>query len=267
MVLSRRADRDARGAFPSFYEYAVHKTVGILNFVRWLEWPVIDRWAAIQPGEHVLDAACGRGSLTLRLARKTATICGFDMSSRAISRARRVALRVRSTARFLVADAERLPFKDASFDKMVSSSSLEHFRNGQVAVDEMARVLRAGGTLVLTTDNLDESLGAELRERHRTGASVAHYYTADELLRSVEPHFDVQRTRYLISSPLSKFFYRVGVRLDWGGTVAKMLVWFPVCLIVYPFCRLADYAAGPEATGYTFMIEAVKPQRHQRDRL
>lgn len=247
-----------RNAFLSVYEYAVYKTVGILNFVRWLEWPVIERWAAVRSGERILDAACGRGSLTFRLARKTRDLFGFDLSAPAVQRARRVAGRIGSGAQFSLADAEHLPFRAASFDKIVSSSALEHFHNGQRAVNEMARVLRTGGTLVLTTDNLSPSLSSSLRERHRNAASVAHYYTEDELLRSVEPHFDVQRTRYLISSPLSKFFYRVGVSLEWGGTAAKMLVWFPVCLIVYPFCWLADRVAGPEARGYTFMIEAVK---------
>jgi SAM-dependent methyltransferase len=250
--------RQLKRALLSFYEYAVYRTVGILNVVRWLEWPVIERWAAIRSNERVLDAACGRGSLTLRLAKRTGTICGFDMSSRAVRRARRVASRGRSSARFLVADAERLPFKDASFDTIVSSSSLEHFCNGQLAVDEMARVLRTAGRLVLTTDNLDDSFAPALRERHRRAASVAHYYTEDELLGTLQQHFEVPRTRYLINSPVSKAVYRLGVRLDWGGTVRNMMVWLPVCALTYPICYLSDRAFGSQTSGYTFMAEAVK---------
>jgi SAM-dependent methyltransferase len=253
----------ARRRFVSSYEYAVYRTVGILNVVRWLEWPAIERWAAIQPQERLLDAACGRGSLTFRLAKRTRAAYGFDISAQAIRRARRVAERAGSSTQFATASAEHLPFKTESFDKIVSSSSLEHFRDGELAIAEMARVLRAGGTLVLTTDNL-QSLADELRERHRKASSVSHYYTEDELLASLRQYLDVRRTRYLINSPVSKFFYRIGVRLDWGGTAVKMLVWLPLCLIAYPCSLLADALLGSPWDGYTFMVEAVKKQQGSR---
>jgi SAM-dependent methyltransferase len=239
------------------YEYAVYRTVGILNVVRWLEWPAIQRWAAIEPGDRLLDAACGRGSLTFRLAKRTRTAYGFDISPQAMRRARRVAQRAGSGVQFATASAEQLPYADGSFDKIVSSSSLEHFRDGGLAIAEMARVLKPGGTLVLTTDNL-QSLDDELRERHRRSSYVSHYYTEDELLAALGPYLDVKRTRYLINSPVSKFFYRLGVRLDWGGTVPKMLLWLPICAIAYPCSLLADALLGSPWDGYTFMVEAVK---------
>jgi len=54
----------------------------------------------------------------------------------------------------LEADALRLPFTDASFDRVMSICAIEHFDDGPASLDEMARVLVPGGELVLSADAL-----------------------------------------------------------------------------------------------------------------
>lgn len=55
--------------------------------------------------------------------------------------------------RFLVADAERLPFDDESFDAIHSKDSLHHMDDPRAALGEYRRVLRPGGTLVIIEGN------------------------------------------------------------------------------------------------------------------
>ena len=59
----------------------------------------------------------------------------------------------RAGSRGLVADACELPVRDESFDVVISSEMLEHTRMPRRALEELARVLRADGVLVLTTPN------------------------------------------------------------------------------------------------------------------
>lgn len=75
---------------------------------------------------------------------------GVDVSSSVATQGRS---RTRGAA---VADVRRLPFRDASFDGVLSTSTLDHFtdaRDIERSLREVHRVLRAGGTLVLTLDN------------------------------------------------------------------------------------------------------------------
>jgi SAM-dependent methyltransferase len=62
----------------------------------------------------------------------------------------------RLRATFVRGDAEHLPFEDASFDVVVWSEVIEHLMRPELAVWEVARVLRTAGVLVLTTNNASE---------------------------------------------------------------------------------------------------------------
>ncbi len=84
-------------------------------------------------------------------------LVAFDISAHLTTQARThaPALGHADTA-YVVADARRLPFADDAFDLIVSDSTLDHFRDASdiaVALEEMARVLRPGGTLIITLDN------------------------------------------------------------------------------------------------------------------
>jgi SAM-dependent methyltransferase len=119
---------------------------------RLLEW--------IEPGpEHaVLDVGCGAGYF-LHLIRRRYEAAGWEprLAGVDISRAQLPYL-VRRTQQEEVSDAlavrgnaERLPFADASFDLVTCSEVLEHIRTPSRALREMHRVLKPGGTLLLST--------------------------------------------------------------------------------------------------------------------
>jgi ubiquinone/menaquinone biosynthesis C-methylase UbiE len=108
-------------------------------------------------GKRVLEVGCGQGEFSLWLAGRDPTVLvGADLSGVAVSRAKE---RTGSRAAFIVSDIQQMPFPDEAFDVVVSCETVEHVPNPQLAVRELARVLRPGGTLVLTTPNYLNAMG------------------------------------------------------------------------------------------------------------
>lgn len=117
---------------------------------------LLERWLPAAPLRRILKtdvfdefAATGLAPL---LAQRATTVVGMDVSEAML---RGVA--GHAGLRRLAADARGLPFRDACFDLVVSNSTLDHFASLDglaQALAEIARVLRPGGELLLTLDNL-----------------------------------------------------------------------------------------------------------------
>jgi ubiquinone/menaquinone biosynthesis C-methylase UbiE len=113
---------------------------------------VLDR-AAIQPGEHVLDLACGTGTLALAALERTpgARLVGADADPTILKRARAKAEAAGAEIRFDEAFSNELPYEDASFDVILTTLFFHHLEDDvkRATATEMLRVLRPGGRLVL----------------------------------------------------------------------------------------------------------------------
>lgn len=105
--------------------------------------------AEIADGQRVLEIGCGTGNLTTRVKRAHpgADVTGSDPDPRALDRARRKA----NDIRFERGYAERLPYADGEFDRVLSSMMLHHVHGDAktAAAAEIFRVLRPGGRLHL----------------------------------------------------------------------------------------------------------------------
>jgi len=112
------------------------------------------RYAFAQPfcaGKDVLDAGCGVGYGTSFLAESASHVTGVDIDPESIAYAeQRYAA---PNVAFLVGDLRALGLDAASFDAVVSFEVIEHLREQEAFVDELARVLRPEGVLVLSTPN------------------------------------------------------------------------------------------------------------------
>ncbi len=98
-------------------------------------------------GLRVLDFGCGHGMASVVLARRGAQVTAFDLSHGYVQEATRRASANDVAVNFVQADGERLPFADASFDRIWGNAVLHHL-DLKVAGPELRRVLRPGGVAV-----------------------------------------------------------------------------------------------------------------------
>jgi demethylmenaquinone methyltransferase/2-methoxy-6-polyprenyl-1,4-benzoquinol methylase len=108
--------------------------------------------ADAQPGHRVLDIAGGTGDLALGFARRvgpTGTVVHTDINEAMLRTGRERLLDAGVVLPTTVCDAERLPFADASFDRVSVAFGLRNMTHKDAALREMARVLRPGGKLLV----------------------------------------------------------------------------------------------------------------------
>lgn len=113
--------------------------------------PQLVRFAGVTPSTTLLDVACGTGVVALTAARLGAQVTGIDLTPELVARARENSALMKLTASWHEGDAEALPMPDASFDVVVSQFGHMFAPRPEVAVKEMLRVLKPGGTLAFAT--------------------------------------------------------------------------------------------------------------------
>ena len=96
-------------------------------------------------GERLLEVGCGMGTDLLQFALGGAICTGVDLTPRSIELSRHRFKLYDVPGTFLIADGERLPFPDSSFDVVYSNGVLHHTPDTAGAVAEIHRVLRPGG--------------------------------------------------------------------------------------------------------------------------
>jgi SAM-dependent methyltransferase len=103
----------------------------------------------LKPGSRVLDVAAGNGNATLAAARRFAEVTSTDYVEALLNKGRQRAEAEDLPVTFTVADAEALPFADASFDYVLSTFGVMFSPNHEQAAAEMLRVVRSGGRIGL----------------------------------------------------------------------------------------------------------------------
>lgn len=171
------------------------------------------QWAAgLVAGGSVLDAACGVGWGTAVLARTASAATGVDISPAAIADAQREHADV---AQFQEGDLQDLPFAEDEFDHVVCFEALAHVAEPAQVVDELCRVLRPGGMLLISCPNRDgyppgnplhlSALSSEELERvlaarfanvavHRQQSYHASLLTSADLLAHNDPATPIEVT-------------------------------------------------------------------------
>jgi ubiquinone/menaquinone biosynthesis C-methylase UbiE len=109
--------------------------------------------SAVDPhgGDRVLDVACGSGTAALVAARRYCEVSGIDYVPALVERAGRRAAAEGFEIDFREADAQDLPFPDASFDAILSVYGVQFAPDQERAAAELLRVCRPGGKIGLAT--------------------------------------------------------------------------------------------------------------------
>jgi SAM-dependent methyltransferase len=109
------------------------------------------RHAGVRAGQRVLDVGCGTGVVAITAARRGALVTGLDLTPPLLEQARENSRVSGVTVEWLEGDAESLPFEDAAFDVVLSQFGHMFAPRPEVAVVEMLRVLKPGGTIAFST--------------------------------------------------------------------------------------------------------------------
>jgi SAM-dependent methyltransferase len=139
--------------------------------------------AGVRAGLRVLDVAAGTGNASIPAARTGAAATASDLTPELLEAGRRHAEADGIELDWVTADAENLPFEDASFDIVMSSIGAMFAPRHQAVADELVRVCRPGGTIALLSWTPEGMLGhlsrrwarsrrrrRPARSRHRCGA-------------------------------------------------------------------------------------------------
>ena len=139
----------------------------------------------VRAGDRVLDLGCGDGAFAAALVQAGAAVTGVDVAADAVRRARE---RAPQAAIEQVPEGAALPLAEDAFDVVWAGEVLEHVADVAGLLAEVRRVLRWGGTLLVTTPNLPrlavalEALrGAPLEQRLDPRADHLRFFTARTL--------------------------------------------------------------------------------------
>ena len=218
-----------------------------LSFFKVLEARIVFDYLKPHKNERICDVACGCGELTTRLIKRGCQVVGTDFDKKSIT----IAQAFSGKNNFVLAAAEKLPFKSDYFDKVVSVCALEHFNEGETALKEIYRILKPNGSVVLTVDSLTYPLPEHVVTTHRTRWHVSHYYSLPELKEKLtERGFEVTNSKYFINSPLAVLLFELSVRRPVLNAAL-----FPLALVL---SVLSDTAAAKREMGIFLAIRARK---------
>ena len=146
------------------------------------------------PGEVILDAGCGTGIFTHDILSAGSQVTGLDISFPMLRRGRE-----KSGGRSfcpVVGDISNLPFRDGSFDKVVSITAIEFIQDAQGAVVEFFRVTRKGGVIVVANLNSLSRWAVRRTKKAKKEKSIFHeaMFRSPDDLCSLSPVEGVVKT-------------------------------------------------------------------------
>lgn len=223
-----------------------------MNFAKVIEAKIILEFLEPKRDQIICDIGCGTGIQSIEIAKKGCRVYGIDMDKQDMEMAKSIAKG--HDCYFQVGDVESLPFEASVFDAVVCICAFEHFERDDRALAELNRVLKPNGSLILSVDSfIYKGIKKELQEKHKNTHQVVHFYSAEELSEKLEKNgFIVDKSKYFINSPISAFFFNLGIRVKLGYLFALV---FP---IAYPLSAASDQFLGKQNEGYLLAIKAKK---------
>jgi ubiquinone/menaquinone biosynthesis C-methylase UbiE len=140
-------------------EYDKWYTTKAGRFVDMVETRLALEMFAPEPGMTVLDAGCGTGNFSIKLAKLGCRVTGVDISELMLKKAKLKAGNDGFDIEFHRMDIYQLRFSEGSFDGIISMAAFEFIERPSDAFAELWRVLKPGGRLLIGTINPESSWG------------------------------------------------------------------------------------------------------------
>lgn len=223
--------------------------------------PFIFRALQLRPGEHVLDLGCNSGLWSRSLARSGAHVVGVDLDAAAVQSARN-----RNSARagaptYLLGSAEQLPFDAHTQHAVVCIDVLDIVPDDRHAVQEIWRILRPGGRLIITVISRERR---HVFVRLTFAEHLRNYCPADLRDLLTQSGFEIQQefTFYRLvgglARELSDLVHRSGLsRIRGLGLALGVLLAACARLDAFLPCHVRDGGIGFVATKPTVAVPAT----------
>ncbi len=188
-----------------------------------LETDILINLLRIAPGCRVLELGCGGGALLARLEKEGCRPVGVDLLDDAVEAARKMA----GGCEVVKADVSRLPFPDASFDRLVSQHLVEHLADLPAALSEWRRLLTPGGVMALCTPNrryqnpgiFEDPGHVRLYDRRELADAVEKAGFGVERCLTVFPGLGPDRVSVKVGVPLYRLFQPLPYFRERGRTI------------------------------------------------
>jgi 2-polyprenyl-3-methyl-5-hydroxy-6-metoxy-1,4-benzoquinol methylase len=160
------------------------------DFFRILQWPVITSFLDVQPGQRVLDVACGNGLTSRKLAELGAQVTAFDFSANLIDRAKARSMNLQSLVSYHVIDAtdetQLFSLGEGAFDAALSNMALFDMANIEPLLRVLPKLLKPNGIFVFS-----------LMHPAFNNASSMHVMEEIDVEGEIKTVFSVKVSRYI----------------------------------------------------------------------
>lgn len=173
--------------------------------------PIVSKFLGNLKGKSVLDAGCGNGYWSRKMARKAKRVIGIDFTEKLIKVAKSKS--PVSNLEFAIDDLRKLSLSDHEFDVVLCNMALMDVDGLEEAVGEMTRVLNIGGNLIISIihpcfENPPNTSSLENKKGEKIGRLVKHYFRTG-IIRDLKQNWDdkhhYQHCHYTISDYLNAF--------------------------------------------------------------
>ncbi len=155
-----------------------------LSFLDSLEGTALNMILKCVEGKKVLDLGCGTGRGIKHLYDfKAAEVCGVDVSEKMLA----IAKKKFKKTEFVLADSEKLPFKDESFDAVTALFLIVHLGDLRKTFDEAYRVLKKGGIFILS--NINQRKPPKLKIYNDEVIIESFYHMPKHVIAALEDSF------------------------------------------------------------------------------
>ena len=225
----------------------------VIYLNRYIEFKTIVKMLDLNHEDILLDIGSGDGYWTNKFSALVKEVIGVDPTNELLNLS--MENYKNPNLKFTFGKAEDLKFKDMSFSKVTSISTVEHFQDPIKGLSEMGRVLQKNGILSISVDSLsNENSKENFIKWHRKKHFVTKYFTNSEItkiLNDIDLIVDEKSTIGLFkckaSCRLREFF------------IKNTLLLTPIFPLFYFLCRISDkFYIGGEVPPQILIVKAMK---------